>query len=170
MARHASSAKRFDAVTQGSAFGRDMAEQLSQFAASVEQHALRSAAYAGAKVLADELEIRVPVHEGVLKDAIYTWHDDKRSRDGQQWYTVGINVSKAPHWSNVEHGHWRYNVVYRSPTGELIPTKRRLPTPQWVPAHPYLRPTADRMGDALEAAKARLAERVQEIKAKGGTI
>lgn len=137
---------------------------LQQLRDDVQTQALRSAVYAGAKLLADELERRVPVDDGQLKGAVYTWHDDKRSRDGRQLYVVGVNKKQAPHWFNVEYGHWRINVVYRV-GNRVIPTKQRLPTPVWTPAHPYLRPTADRMPDAVRAMQLRLIERIRELRA-----
>lgn len=145
-----------------------LSDALQQYAADVQEKVLRSAVYAGAKVLADELYIRAPLGPtGNLKDAVYTFHDDKQSVGGVQVYAVGVNKVKAPHWANVEYGHWRVNVVYRGPDGKLIPTKQRLPTPVWVPAHPYLRPTAGRMPDALRAMQRRLVERLREVKTEG---
>lgn len=164
-----SRAQFFGADTRAGARMRgSLVDVLAQLQEDVRGKALRSAVYAGAKVLADELEVRVPVDEGVLKDAIYTHHDDRRSGNGQQIYQVGVNKSKAPHWYNVEYGHWRINVVLRV-NGRWVATKDRLPTPVWTPAHPYLRPTADRMPEALRAMQRRLAQRVRELTSGSST-
>lgn len=158
----------FGRETAGATMRGSLSAALQQYAQDVQTKVLRSAVYAGAKVLADELLVRAPQGPtGNLKDAVYTWHDDKQSVDGLQVYAVGVNKVKAPHWFNVEYGHWRVNVVYRGPDGRLIPTKQRLPKPVWVPAHPYLRPTAGRMPDALRAMQRRLVERLREVKAEG---
>lgn len=153
----------------GAAMTGSMVGALQQLRDDVQTQALRSAVYAGAKLLADELERRVPVDDGQLKGAVYTWHDDKRSRDGRQLYVVGVNKKQAPHWFVVEYGHWRVNVVYRV-GNRVIPTKQRLPTPVWTPARPYLRPTADRMADAVRAMQARLAERLRELRSDPSAV
>lgn len=141
-----------------------LADSIAKFKADIVDKALRSGIYAGARLLYDELKLRTPVGPtGNLNAAVYHWHDDKRSVGGKQVYRIGVNKVKAPHWFNVEYGHWRVNVVYRGPGGALIPTKQRLPAPVWVPGHPYLRPTADRMPQAIAAAKARLAQRIGEL-------
>lgn len=139
---------------------------LAQLRQDVSDQALRSAVYAGARVLYEELLRQAPVGPtGNLKAAVYHWHDDKQSVNGRHVYAIGVNQSKAPHWHLVEYGHWRVNVVVRGPGGQIIATKDRLPAPVWTPAHPFLRPTADRMQDALRAAQRRLAERLREIRA-----
>lgn len=134
---------------------------LAQLADDVQNNVLRSAVYAGAKVLAAELEVRTPVDSGGLKDAIYTFHDPKKSTHGKQVYAVGVNKTKAPHWFNVEYGHWRVNVVVRV-NGKFIATKDRLLEPVWVPAHPYLRPTAAKMPEAVRAMQRRLVQRIRD--------
>lgn len=154
----------------GAAMTGSLVGALQQLRDDVQTKALRSAVYAGAKLLADELEVRVPVDGGTLKGAVYTWHDDKRSTGGRQLYVVGVNKRQAPHWFVVEYGHWRVNVVVRGPNGRVIATKDRLPTPVWVPARPYLRPTADRMADAVRAMQARLAERLRELRSDPSAV
>lgn len=164
MARQRKPAEFFAADSRAGARMRgSMVDALQQLREDVQTKALRSAVYAGAKVLADELEVRVPVDDGQLKAAVYTHHDDERSVNGRQIYQVGVNKKKAPHWFNVEYGHWRINVVVRGPGGRVLATKERLPTPVWTPAHPYLRPTADRMPEAVRAMQRRLVQRVREL-------
>jgi HK97 gp10 family phage protein len=119
--------------------------------------ALRSAAHAGAKIFYDEMKARAPVDQGTLRDAVYHWHDDSRSKDGEERYAIGPNKRKAPHWHLVEYGHWRINVIVRLPNGQTVATKERLEDPVWVPAVPYIRPTFDaKVTEAIAAAKARL--------------
>jgi hypothetical protein len=167
MARKGRPAEFFAADSRAGARMRgSLSGALQQLREDVQTKALRSAVYAGAKVLTDELEVRVAMlggGDGTLKKAIYTHHDDKRSGAGQQVYQVGVNKVKAPHWFNVEYGHWRVNVVVRGPNGRVLATKDRLPTPVWTPAHPYLRPTADRMPEAVRAMQRRLVQRVREL-------
>lgn len=143
-----------------------MADAIAAYSAEIQAKVIRSGAHAGAIVFYDEMKLRAPVDEGTLRDSIYRWHDEKRSVDGRQRYLVGPNKGKAPHWFNVEYGHWRVNVVFTGPNGELIAVKERLATPQWVPAKPYARPTFDAKASmAIEAAMRRMKERMREINA-----
>lgn len=152
---------------------------LEKLRADLQTKVLRSAAYAGAKLLADEMVVRAPVDAGTLRNAIYTWHDDKQSGPLKQVYFVGVNKREASHWFWIEYGHWRYNQSVngywqkskskpnaRGPSAHDLPSA--LPSPVWVPAVPYIRPTADRMGDAIQAMQARLAERLREISSEAG--
>lgn len=154
---------------------------LENLRADLQTKVLRSAAYAGAKLLADEMVVRAPVDAGTLRNAIYTWHDDKQSTQLKQVYFVGVNKREASHWFWIEYGHWRYNQSVngywqkskskpnaRGPSAHDLPGA--LPSPVWVPAVPYIRPTADRMGDAIQAMQARLAERLREIASESGAV
>ena len=165
----------------GAQLGGSLADSIAQFKADVTDKALRSGIYAGARLLYDELKLRTPVGPtGTLNAAVYHWHDDKRSVNGKQIYRIGVNKGKAPHWFNVEYGHWQTNylvpleqvphperytkaIVTGQDGKQYLATRRRLPAPRWVPAHPYLRPTADHMPQAIAAAKARLAERIGQL-------
>lgn len=141
---------------------------------------LRSAVYAGAKLLYEELVRRAPEGPtGNLKKAVYHWHDDKQSIGGKQVYAIGVNKSKAPHWHLVEYGHWRRNQIvpidadraakygkaaFKSAAGQwYVGTKTNLAAPVWTPGTPYLRPTADRMGDALQAVMAKLQSNLRAV-------
>jgi HK97 gp10 family phage protein len=140
-------------------------QALRAFADAVREKALRSAAFAGAKVMYAEMRQRVPVDTGTLYGSLYQWHDDKRSTTDRQIYVVGPNKGEAPHWHLVEYGHWRVNQVIRV-NGKLVATKERLPQPVWVPAKPYARPTFEAKATAaVEAMKKRLAERIADITA-----
>ena len=153
----------------GAAMRGSLVDALRQYSTAVQESALRSAVYAGAKVLAAELERRVPVDDGVLKDAIYSYHDDRKSVDGRQVYAVGVNKGKAPHWFNVEYGHFRVNAGYYV-GAKWIPLKARLADPAWVMPKPYLRPTWDAKGaEAVQAMQARMREKLRELSAAGPT-
>lgn len=137
---------------------------LHRFAASLRDQALRPAAHTAAKVLYDEVKQRAPVESGRLKSAVYRWHDDGQSKNGRQVYAVGVNKRRAPHWHNVEYGHWRINKFVLI-NGKWVPTKERLANPVWVPGKPYFRPAYDaKIHEAVEAGKQRLAEKLKELK------
>lgn len=109
----------------------------------------RSMAVAGGEVLRDEAKARVSTHNGVLGAAIYLAFRDRYSTAQEVQYAVTWNKRKAPHGHLVEFGHWQIYAVVRKPDGSYVTDKRRkLATPKWVPAYPFLRP-------AYEAAAAR---------------
>lgn len=148
----------------GAEISESMSGALEQFTNLFQAKILRSGVYAAAKVISSELKTRVPKKTGALYGSIFHYHDDKRSVNGHQVYLVGYNKVKAPHWFNVEYGHWRVNVG-RYVDGEWIPSKRRLAQPKWVEAKPYLRSTFDaKAGEAVRAAIARMGERMREIR------
>lgn len=161
--------KFFPVERHGARVTSSIADALAELRVHVREKVLRSACHAGAVVLYDELKTRAPSRTGGLKAAVYRWHDDKKSRGGErQVYYVGVNKAKAPHWALVEYGHMRINVVFRGADGELVVTKKRLPAPVWVPPNPYLRPTWDaKASEAIEAMKARAAQRIAEFKQTG---
>lgn len=151
---------------------------LESLSADFRKHALRPAAYAAARVFYDEMRVRAPVLKGVLRDSIYHWHDDKRSTRNQEVYVIGPNKVKAPHWYQIEYGHWLWNRYApgvgwmrsksnpnaRGPGAHDLPQGRRPDAPQWVPAHPYVRPTWTGKKDAaLKAAIDKLREQVDGI-------
>lgn len=150
----------------GASFTGGLSDALAAFTEEVSTTALRSSVHAAAKVLYDELHHRVAAmsDSGQLLGAVYRWHDDDKSVAGRQTYAVGVNKRKAPHWFNVEYGHWRVNVLVKTASGKVVATKERLPAPVWTPAHPYLRPTWEAAaGAAMDAAKERLREKVREL-------
>lgn len=168
-----------------------ISEMLRDLAEDIKTKALRSAAHAGALVFYDEMKLRTSspgmdgpgVKSGTLHDSIYRKHVDEESNDTRQVYNIGPNKRKAGHWFNVEYGHFVTNrlipvddarnlskyggaVVYGHYGQAYIATKQKLDTPQWVPAYPYARPTWEaKAAEAVEAMKARLAQRIEELKA-----
>lgn len=138
-------------------------EALDNLERAIKEKVLRSAAYAGAKVFYDEVKLRVPVDEGTLFGAIYHYHVERLSGPTKQIYAIGPNKVKAPHWYNVEYGHWRINVLVRR-GGRWIATKQRLPSPVWVPGKPYMRPSYDaKKAEALKAMQVRFEQRLREV-------
>lgn len=169
----------------------DIGDLLDDFADFLPD-AFRSAAAAGARVFYDELLVRAPVGPtGNLKKAIYRWYDKKASTDGRQVYRAGVNVKKAPHWWLVEYGHFRRNKLIRVRPGADVSKYRNKKTGKplafvakdghtyiprnkgagtvnvWVPPTPYLRPSFEaKKNAALQAMRARLAQRIGEFQAQ----
>lgn len=125
--------------------------------------ALRPAAQAGAQVFYDEMLQRVPVAEGTLRDSIYQFYLERKSDETRQVYVVGPNKGKAPHWHLVEFGHWQpYEVVVIDGQFKTL-TDRPLPSPVFVPARPYIRPTLDATAvQAVEAMRERYTQALRE--------
>ncbi|MFT4172820.1 MAG: HK97 gp10 family phage protein [Rhodocyclaceae bacterium] len=124
----------------------------------------RSVALAAAQVVRDEAIARAPVRDGLLRSAIYVAYSDRRSNDKQFVYSVSWNKRSAPHGHLLELGHWRKNVFVLGKDGTWHPSKRRLQRPKWVPAKPFLRPAYEaKIAEAIEAARARLKERLPEV-------
>lgn len=158
----------FDATYFKATYESDLDAALAQLEGPILEQVLRSGARAGAVVLYDELKLRTlgfKESSGTIHRAIYHWFDTKRSTPTRKTYMIGVNKSEAPHWHNVEYGHWRVNFVYRDrATGKLIPTRRRLPAPKWVAASPYLRPAWDaKSDDAMRAIPVRMRQRMDEL-------
>lgn len=160
---HASGAKQFEADSVGITFEGDIKAQLEAFAQQVREKVLRPATYAAVKVLYDEIRLRAPVDTGQLYGAIYHWHSDKESSPYKQVYYTGVNKVKAPHWHNVEYGHWRVNAL-AFVNGRWVSTTERLAEPVWVPGKPYIRPAYDaKIHVALAAGLARAGELIKEL-------
>lgn len=171
MARR-SQAKLYNASTFSIEFDSNIKEKLEKFAGDVVNEALRPAAYAAVTVLYDEMRIRVPVGEGLLKSAIYRWRE-KDDIGEQAIFYAGVNKRKAPHWWWIEHGHFQYHTVVRLENGDFITLKNKpLPQPKYVPAKPYIRPTADaKIGAAMDEAMKVLKQRLNGlIKGANATI
>lgn len=162
--RRPSGPAAFQKDTIGISVVSNITESLAALEAGIKEKVLRSAARAGALVFYNEMRQRVPVATGELYKSIYHYHDDKGSTPNRQTYFIGPNKGKAPHWHQVEFGHWQVNVVVRLPNGRLAATKERLETPKWIPANPYVRPTWEsKKQAAVTASKVRMGERLKEL-------
>lgn len=139
MAKRPSRAKRWAKDSMSIAFTPNF-RALAELAENTKK-ALRPAAYAGARILYDEMLDRVFDHieTGALFDSIYHYHDENQSSENRHVYVIGPNKSKAPHWHFLEYG-----------------TSRQ-------PAQPYVRPTWDSKGEyAMMAAMNRFAELLKQ--------
>lgn len=169
MATRKSQARLYRIDKSGQKVPGGLASAIAEFSADLQTKVFRSAAHAGAIVFYNEMRRRVPVGTGELHDSIYRYHDEAGSTPTRQRYLIGPNKDKAPHWFNVEYGHWLVNVVVRLPNGQIQATTERLADPVWVPGVPYIRPTFGAVaGQAIKAATERAKERLAELKSGGG--
>lgn len=138
----------------------DISGALDKFAKDIREQVLFSGVAAMAKVIYDEARAKAPVsteghwfhgtsfkingtkywfEPGSLKAAIYRVYSPEKSNDESKLYRISWNEKKAPYGFMVEFGTSR------------------------APAHPFMRPAFDRVNDAIQAGKARMAERIKEL-------
>ena len=117
----------------------DLTGSLDKFAKDVREKVLFSGVAAMAQVIYDEARAQVPVKSGLLKDSIYRVYSPEKSNEESKMYRISWNKKKAPHGHLIEFGTSR------------------------SPAFPFMRPAFDHVREAIEAGKARMAERVKEL-------
>jgi HK97 gp10 family phage protein len=113
---------------------------LEQFTQVIQGDVVISGVAAMARVLYDEARRYVPVKTGTLRDAIYRIFAKDRSTDTIKVYRISWNKKKAPHGHLIENGTMH------------------------APAYPFIRPAFDHINDAIDAGKARMAERLEEVR------
>jgi HK97 gp10 family phage protein len=134
----------------------DLSGALDRFAKNVQESVTFSGVAAMAKVIYDAARENAPVSDGAhwfhgthqkyyfesgtLKASIYRVYSSERSSAERKTYKVSWNHQKAPYGFMVEFGTSR------------------------APAHPFMRPAFDRIGEAIKAGQARMAERLSELK------
>jgi hypothetical protein len=123
----------------------------------------RPAAFVAATVLYDEMRLRVPERNGLLKKSIYRWREKTGTTQRAIFY-VGPNKRLAPHWHLLEYGHWVTRQAYFDEVEQRwITTKKFLAQPFFVPPKPYIRPTYDaKIQVALQAGYAEMKRRIKE--------
>ncbi len=139
---HARTAALHSKETVSINFENDIGAKLRQYAAYIQEEAVRPAAYAAAEVFYGEMKMRTAAMRftGTLNAAIYHWYDSRKSGPNFAVYAIGPNKKKAPHWYMVEFG-----------TSKMA-------------ARSYVRATYDtKLAEAMDAARARLAEKMKEI-------
>lgn len=138
-------------------FKSDLDADLSKFALDIQDRVVMSGAAAMAKVMYEEAQTNCPVsteahyfsgsnfkstgarylfNPGNLKKSIYRAYSPEQSSQTSKTYRISWNHSDAPYGFMVEFGTSR------------------------APAHPFLRPAFSRIGDAIAAGKARMAQKL----------
>lgn len=130
--------------------------------------AVRPAAQAGAQVLYDEVKRNVRSlkrHTGNLDSSIYQVFSRSQSNDNRAAYDISWNRRKAPHGHLVEFGHlMRYEVSFDPKTQRFTTHKDRpLAQPRLVAAKPFLRPAMAKFPAAMEAAKAVILKKMEQL-------
>jgi HK97 gp10 family phage protein len=101
---------------------------------------LFSGVAAMAKVTYDEVRLNTEKNKktGLLQSAIYRVYSPEKSTDDQKTYRVSWNKKKAPHGHLIEFGTSR------------------------APAFPFVRPAFDHIQAAIDAGRARMAQRLAD--------
>ena len=95
---------------------------LNLLAGALRDKMLRSATYAGAAALYEEMCVNADAvnrsgqAKGQLRGAIYHWHDDNKSTLISHTYYIGVNKKKAPHCSKCANSALN---CYRHANGKL---------------------------------------------------
>lgn len=119
----------------------DFAGALDRFEKNIQEQVAFAGVAAMAKVIYEQARENAPVATGKLRDAIYRVYSKDRSTDVVKTYQIGWNRRKAPHGHLVEFGTSR------------------------APAHPFLRPAFDHVGEAIDAGRKRMGEKLNEVQA-----
>lgn len=122
-------------------FNGDLNAALSRFAVAVQEKVVIAGTAAAARVLYDEARQQAEKTKktGMLQSSIYLVYSKEKSSATRKTYRISWNKRKAPHGHLIEFGTAR------------------------APAHPFLRPAFDRVAEAIEKGKERMAERMREV-------
>jgi HK97 gp10 family phage protein len=123
----------------------DLAGDLQKFEKKLKESVLFSGVAAMAKVTYDEVKANAAgandgphIKTGTLYSAIYRVYSPEKSTDDQKTYRVSWNHKKAPHGHIIEFGSSR------------------------APAFPFVRPAFDHIQAAIDAGRARMAQRLAD--------
>lgn len=119
----------------------DLEVDLEKFAKDIQEKVIFSGVAAMASVIYEDMKTTTAFNDktGTLRGAIYRVYSKDRSTEFVKTYHIGPNKRKAPHWHLIEFGTSR------------------------APAYPYIRPAFDKINQAIEAGKTRMAEKMTEL-------
>ena len=114
---------------------------LTKFTKDIQDKVIFAGVAAMARVIYDDMKTTTAFNDktGTLRKSIYRVFSKDRSGQFVKTYHIGPNKSKAPHWALIEYGTVR------------------------SPAYPYIRPAFDKIGQAIEAGKTRMAQKMTEL-------
>jgi HK97 gp10 family phage protein len=139
--------------------GKELQAFLNQLPAKIERNIMRSALRAGAKVIADEAKLNVPVKDGLLRDSIRV---STRARKGQVTASAKAGSRKAWYWRFVEFGTAAHTI--KSSIGSALffngGAFKSVRHPG-ARAKPFMRPALDsKSNDAIRAVGRKIQERL----------
>ncbi|KQW97135.1 hypothetical protein ASC94_10110 [Massilia sp. Root418] len=114
---------------------------VAQFGEKVQKDVAMAGAAAMAKVVYDEARLNASRNRktGLLQSAIYRAYSPEKSDGTLKLYRVSWNKRKAPHGHLIEFGTSR------------------------APAYPFLRPAVSQLPEAVQQARAKMAEKLLEL-------
>lgn len=119
----------------------DLSGDLDKFAKDVREKVLFSGVAAMASVIYEAARTNAEANKktGLLQSSIYRVYSPEKSTDESKMYRISWNKRTAPHGHLIEFGTSR------------------------APAYPFMRPAFDRVNEAIEAGKASMAKRMDEL-------
>jgi HK97 gp10 family phage protein len=144
--------------------GKQLAEFLQTLPLKLERNIMRAALRAGARVIANEAKLNVPVQDGDLKRSIRTGSNAKKGRveayakagDKKAWYYRFVEFGTAAHIIKGKNGNM---LKFTSRDGKSIAVPQVSHT--GAIAKPYMRPALDTKGDeAVVAVTNKIRERL----------
>jgi len=131
---------------------KELADKLRGMGPDLSRNVLRAAVRAGAATVRAEAMNMVPQDTGRLRRAIYLKHIREKSSPHQQTFYVSVRAGKRYRKRDVDAYYWRF---VEFGTAKMA-------------ARPFMRPAFEaKKGDALEAIKGRLADRIKTYERKG---
>lgn len=126
--------------------GKELAQFLQQLPVKLEKNIMRGALRAGAKVIADEAKINVPIQDGDLRRSIRVSSNAKRGRveakakagGKKAWYAAIVEFGAAPH---IIKGKGGKMLKFTGRDGRKVEIAQ-VSHPGFKP-RPYLRPALD---------------------------
>lgn len=146
--------------------GKQLGQFLQSLPLKIEKNIMRAALRAGARVIANEAKLNVPIQDGDLKRSIRTGSNAKKGRveayakagDKKAWYYRFVEFGTAAHIIKGRNGGM---LRFMAKDGKAIQTLQ-VSHPGAI-AKPYMRPALDsKSGEAVMAVSNKIRERLTQ--------
>jgi HK97 gp10 family phage protein len=146
--------------------GKELGQFLQSLPLKIEKNIMRAALRAGARVIANEAKLNVPIQDGDLKRSIRTGSNAKKGKveayakagDKKAWYYRFVEFGTAAHIIKGKNGGM---LRFMAKDGKAIQTLQ-VSHPGAI-AKPYMRPALDsKSGEAVMAVSNKIRERLTQ--------
>jgi HK97 gp10 family phage protein len=146
--------------------GKELGQFLQSLPLKIEKNIMRAALRAGARVIANEAKLNVPIQDGDLKRSIRTGSNAKKGKveayakagDKKAWYYRFVEFGTAAHIIKGKNGGM---LRFMAKNGKAIQTLQ-VSHPGAI-AKPYMRPALDsKSGEAVMAVSNKIRERLTQ--------